>query len=593
MLAGLSVYLHALGAPWYFDDYLNIVDNAKIKDLAEASKEIISPRGLAYFSFAVDYHFWGLSPTAFRITNLILHLAGAGVVYLLVIQLVKKSSYGFWAGLIFAVHPLQTQATTYIVQRMTLLAGLFFLLAVLFYCLGRQRLSSAEDRASGAGWLFLLPALVSGLLSVLCKENTAVLPLILLLIEYLLMEPGQQRKKRVLYLVPFLLVPLFGLVLRLASTEGSLQAFNYGIEYFAWAADGSGRVVVDYHPDNLRVRYLATQAIVIWEYIGLCFRPLKQALDYCYPLVSQLFNWASICGALGLGALAALGWRLRRARPVIAFGIGWFLLLLLVESSVIPLDPFFEHRLYLPLIGVVLIVVDVVVRFLSPRLTAIVLTLLVAGSMQLTWQRNALWNDKIAFWQQNVSVRSFAYRPFANLGKALLNNDDLTGAKAAFEQVVRLHPESAEGHVNLGILLDKLGQGDRAVLHLQKALTLPGENDRASYNLGVHYELAGDYRQAREYYRRAVQLAPDNYRSYFGLGVVNYHLGELSASLQRFRVAKQLAPQEPKVIYNHASVALEAGQFAEARAALPVLKRLHPEYYRQLSAALAAEEKGE
>ena len=152
LLIGGLLYSAGLGAPWYFDDYPNIVSNEKIRDLWQTAGNFFSPRGLAYLSFALDYHFWQLSPDASRLVNIGLHLTNGLLVYLLLQVLLKSRHTAFWVALIFLGHPLQTQAVTYIVQRMTILSCLFFLLSLWLYYSGRKRLVDLAAPRRRSAW---------------------------------------------------------------------------------------------------------------------------------------------------------------------------------------------------------------------------------------------------------------------------------------------------------------------------------------------------------------------------------------------------------------------------------------------------------
>lgn len=590
ILTGSLLYSVSLDAPWYFDDYPNIVDNQKIRDLWRIAGNFFSPRGLSYLSFALDYHFWQLSPAPYRLMNVGLHLCNGLMVYWLIQVLVQRRDYAFWVALIFLAHPLQTQAVTYIVQRMTSLSCLFFLSALIMYVHGRKRMEVVQSQAR-LGWLLLAGTFLLGICSILTKENTAVLPAVLLLLEFFFIASGAfVWKKRLLFVLPFFLVPLLGLMLQVTDVASPLSVVGGGIEYFVLAQDGAGQVLADIQPEHLRGRYLATQAVVIWQYVGLFFWPQQQALDYCYPLVDSLLNWRSLMGGTGLLTLLAVAWRLRRLRPLISFGIGWFLLLLLVESSVIPLDAFFEHRMYVPLIGLGLVLVDSCDWFLSRINRFVLLALFVSPLLLLTWQRNELWTDKVAFWEDNISKHPFAYRPYENLGKAYYSAGDLWSAQEAFARALQLNPDAAQPHVGLGVLYDELGLREQAITLLEKALTMEGQRSLAAYSLGVVYEKTAEYGKAEEYYRLATYFDSKNHKGYLGLGVVLYHQGDLSAALVQFGKAIRLAPTEADALFNYASVALELGRVEESRSYLPRLKRLDAGFYRQLLRDIEAAE---
>jgi tetratricopeptide (TPR) repeat protein len=466
---------------------------------------------------------------------------------------------------------------------MNLLACFFFLLAVLFYCFARKRLQKHIKKRCWLSYLLFLLAVVFGVFSILSKENTAVLPIIILLVEIFFIRSEQTRfRESLCYVAPFILVPVAGLVFYAIDMFYAVELNKPLAVFFLSAPDDSGRLIVVEHPESLRLRYLQTQFIVVWQYVALFFWPLNQALDYCYPLVSDLINWKSLFGFLGVSVSLMASWIIRRKSPLIAFGLLWFFLLLVVESSVIPLDPFFEHRLYLPIVGLILIVLSALKRLFNEKIASSILFVAVVALSILTWQRNELWNDPIELWKDNVRVTPFAYRPWLNLGSSYSKIGDMENAKAALMRGLELNPNSARGHVNLGSALDELGEKKLAIAHYQKALIIGGDNFRAAFNLGVLYEKAKEYDQAKRYYVLAIKFNPHSYKGYLGLGAALYYQGKLKEALKQFESAKRYGPNVPDVVYSYASVALELGQLDRARKYLPHLKRLNAELYRNL-----------
>ena len=200
-LLAILIYSNTFSVPFLFDDTPNIVENPQIKDLSNFS-DFSGSRYVGFLSFSLNYRFGGLHVFGYHLVNLLIHIINGFLVYTLVLLLFRASSrlsptthdlspfnsahwIAFATALLFVSHPIQTQAVTYIVQRFSSLATLFYLLTVVAYL--RWRLASPEGRRR---YLWYGAALVSTVLAMKTKENSITLPLMLLLVEGVLERSG-------------------------------------------------------------------------------------------------------------------------------------------------------------------------------------------------------------------------------------------------------------------------------------------------------------------------------------------------------------------------------------------------------------------
>ena len=597
VLLGALIYANTLHVPWYLDDYRVILENPSISRLQEALGNLFSAsRGPADLTFAINYKFNGKSVTGYHLVNIAIHLITSCLVFLLLKRAIRsRPLLALGGALIFVAHPLQTQAVTYIVQRMTSLAGLFFFLALYLYVRARE----ATEEARGRHWLLYSGALFCGALAVFTKQNTAILPLALILFDRYFLPRGriQEWHRLLLYVAPFCLVPgwlgVKSLVLPML-TEGGIE--------------NVGAVAKLAHLKNLSpINYLVTEFSVIWLYLRLLFVPYGQALEYDFPIAGEVWTWQSGIALLGIAVLFAIAAFLRKRNPVVSAGILLFFLGLAVESTIIPLDPVFEHRLYIPMFGFALVVMGAFA--LLPRRAAMAgIVLIIAALGALTWQRNALWNDPLAFYQDNLRQAPGSERVHLDLGVILMERGRLDEAQRHFEQALEINPDYVQVHINLSRVLAKqenysgaltvlqegvrrdpsyfilynnlgalhnlLGQHQAAVGYLQKGLAIEPENAEMHFNIGLAYDELGLVDEAVVHYRLSIRMDDQKSMSHFNLGVALYGKGERREALQELLVASRLDPDNAKALYNAAVIYLESGDMQAARQLASSLERV-------------------
>ena len=580
---GAALYSNTLQVPWYFDDFPSIVDQPTIRNLDLAFQNLLAGRGLATLTFALNYHFGGIDTTGYHLVNILTHIITSGLVFLILKRVWKDTLLlPFFGALIFLIHPLQTQAVTYIVQRMTSLSGLFFLLAIYLFLHANTILQGGSRLMSARHVCFYGLSLLCGALAVMIKQNAAVLPAALFLIEFFF--PTVPRKscwKLGVYLLPFVIVPLWiglsQLVLPVLG-GGAHQAIT-GTQSLV----GSGPITPMY--------YLVTEFTVFWIYIKLLFWPVGQALDYSYPIVKRLLSWPNFLAFGGLLGLIALAVTLYRRRPLISFGIAWFFLTLSVESTIIPLDPVFEHRLYIPMLGFVVVLIDLLANRLSRKVLIISLTVLSLSLAACTWQRNALWNDPVAFYEDNLDKAPWSERVNSALARTYIESGRYDDALVVLKRGLKINPYNVKLNDNLGTLYDLTGSPKQAIEALGQAIKYDPGYYRSYLNLGVVYAGQKEWVAAIEQYEKAINLKFEYDKAHYNLGVAYYMQGRLQESLQEFKIASDLVPENALALYNLASVSIELGRVDSARVILPRLAQLDAGLFRELQKEIAASSK--
>jgi len=364
IILGTIIYSNTFDASWHFDDHTAILENYSIRNLEETALRIGASRWIGFTSFALNYHFGKLDVFGYHLVNIVIHLICAILVYSLVLLTLKTpylkdssisrytASLSLASALIFVAHPIQTQAVTYIVQRFTSLATLFYLLSLVLFIKARlQNLRGAKFSPSHLG--FYLGSLLAAFLAMKTKEITITLPAIILLYEFCFFSPSLRALARKLPYLTLLLLTFF-----------IIPFSRYGVGLFGISGGTFigiaevGDVIGDATQETTaisRADYLLTQFNVITTYIRLLFFPVNQNLDYDYPVSRTLFEFPTFLSFLFLASVVAFGrWMFKKSR-LISFGIFWFFITLSVESSIIPIrDVIFEHRVYLPSVGFVI-----------------------------------------------------------------------------------------------------------------------------------------------------------------------------------------------------------------------------------------------
>jgi tetratricopeptide (TPR) repeat protein len=319
------------------------------------------------------------------------------------------------------------------------------------------------------------------------KEIAFMLPAMLTLYEMIFFKGNM--KKRILYLIPFLLSMLI-----IPQTLLSIDKPVEDIISDAGAIRGGTQLP--------RGEYLLAQFRVLVTYLRLIFLPLDQNLDYDYPRYSSFFNTEVFSSFLFLVTLLGLSiytlFRYKDSAPhsrIVSFGIMWFFVNLLIESSVIPLDNvIYDHRMYLPSVGVYLAVTTslymITVRLKRRRewmdravigMFAVV-TVVLSGT---TYARNMVWRDEVRLWEDVVSKSPGKSRSHYNLGVAYDSKGMTARAIEHFSVALRINPDSPEAHNNIGVVYMSTGAYDVAINHYQIALSLKPGYAEASKNLAI------------------------------------------------------------------------------------------------------------
>jgi len=375
--------------------------------------------------------------------------------------------------------------------------------------------ASTVPRSPFTGPGFYLLSLLCCALALWTKQNAVVLPFLLLLVDRFFIDPSSRRwKRRLLYVAPFFLLTLISGVKEMRGHDVVLKEARLA-QYWSKANETSANLKVAEAkqvslvkpPENLQTIYLVTEFSVLWLYIRLLFFPVGQVFDYGYPLAGAIVTLPNAIALLGHLLLMGLAFRLRTRRPLVTVGIAWFYLSLAVESSIIPLDAAVEHRVYMATFGFVLVLIDLLRSIPARRVGLVVSSVTVFLLMLLTWQRNALWADPVAFARDNVEKAPFNQRNYLTLATAYADTGQWVEAEKTLRAAIRLRPDYPVPYENLGSALVLQGRFGEALAFYQIALNLSPDNASTLYNAGMVLVRVRDLDGAR---RVVARLQPLN-----------------------------------------------------------------------------------
>jgi Flp pilus assembly protein TadD len=622
LIVGIIAYSNTFQAPFLFDNKAQIKNNGMIKDLDNFALALqghhfgsegfryIPSRFVGYLSFALNYHFGGTDVWGYHVTNLVVHIINAFLVYFFVKLTFKtpmmqkgpplSSASGagtsgpeiiaLFTALLFVSHPVQTQAVTYVVQRFASLATMFYLLSLVMYIRGRLGAMGNWQEAPP-----LNPPLVRGevkgghspipsrlwpiayysfsLLFAVCamktKEISFTLPIVIILYEFVFF--ATPLKKKLLFLLP--------VVLTIVIVPLSIMHSGKPIGEILSDVSEMTRVQTQIP----RGDYLMTEMRVITTYIRLIFVPVNQNLDYDYPIYHSLFTPAVFLSFLFLSGLFGTAvYLLYKSRQgargygqeaqdtpqgeepktgssplasdlspiacqrLIAFGILWFFITLSVESSVIP-------------------IADVIFEH-RVYLPSVGFFTAIATGVFLVAARLKREKSMIPI----VVVITLA------LSATTYARNNVWRDEAGFwEDVVKKSPNKARPRNNLGIIYYKTGHLDKAVKELEIAIRLAPGIDDTHCNLGVVYNAQNRLSKAIVELRAALRLNPDNAEARYNLGVAYHQQGRLVKAMREYQTAVRLNPDYAEAHNNLGVIYQKQGMLDKAMGEFQTALRLN------------------
>ncbi len=497
--AGALAYRNTLNSPFIFDDMTQIVQNEHIRSWHWPWSFIENNRRpFLYATLAFNFHFSGLNPFGYHLFNISVHILAAMMFFLLVRKTLlfpaaaerfrrKANVLALSAATLWLLHPIHTQAVTYLIQRAESLMGLFFLSTLYF--------SSKYFTSRRHSWI--MAAAVTSLLAGLTKEVALVLPFMIFFYDRTFISVNSRealKNNRWLY---------------------ASLSLTWAVMFFLYLTTNPEKILTAGFglAGMTPLQYVLNQPPVILHYVRLAFWPEPLVFDYDWPPVQNIiFLWPAIAVVLSWIVVLVVAYK---RFPVASFlGLSFFILLL-PSSSILPLkDLVFEYRLYLPLacgaVAFVLLLKIYAEKFIAERkrqtffVVGIVLSCLVLGG--LTYQRNKTYANEEKVWLDVIRKQPSNSRAYNNLGEYWLRRGRESDAKDCFMKALVLNPNYPDVYANMTVVLGKEGKVDEAIQYAKQAVVLDPDFAIAYNNWGSALSQAGRYAEAVPYFKKTLAL---------------------------------------------------------------------------------------
>lgn len=513
VLSLATAYGNTFSAPFIFDDTINILENTTIRQLwppwhsfSVPAETGIVGRPIVNLSLAINYAISDEKVWSYHLVNLIIHILATLTLFGIVRRTLMANkagiiysgnsfSFALACALLWGVHPLQTQAVTYIIQRCESLMALFFMMT--FYCALRGCQSEDQTR-----WHLL--AIMCFLFAVGSKEVAVIAPLVLLSYEWVFKgrHPLQSIK-----LSPLLYSGLaLGLTVALLIVVGGNTLISRTVNT----------------PVDLTT-YWMTQCQVILHYLSLALWPSNLTIDYGWPAAPFAEAWPAVIAIIIALSLTMIF--LFKKKPLGFLGTCFFLIL--APSSLIPLPDFaFEHRMYLSLAALIPLVIIAIAQAYAwgqkrwplklfpenpyfPNVLMILAICFVLAYWLLTFQRNHDYRSAIAIWSDTIKKRPVNFRGYHGLGLALTSMGRIDEGLHSLRHALKLNPHDAYANIDTGYTLYLLNRPDEAIPFFREAIRIKPRNAKAHNNLGAALARTNRLSEAIFHFSEALKIKPD------------------------------------------------------------------------------------
>jgi len=549
-------YAHSIQGKFVFDDEGLIETRDSVHEF-DVVAFFESDRPFLLFTFAINYAIGNLNPLTYHIVNIAIHISASIVLFLLLRNVLGSNRFSTdWesngialaASLLWAVHPLQTQSVTYIVQRGESLCGLMLLLCLLM---------TFKSKISKRGYLFQIGVVTCCTIGMFTKGVMITAPLLILLFDKLALQSSWKSilRRRFMY---------FGVM------AGSLSfILHMALKYEPVSRTLTGSIKHAGTP----LEYLYTQTSVILHYLYLSFWPRTLCIDYKWPVAREFTTTIAASGLLLL-SLLVISLLLTYYRPRLGFiGLAFFIVLAPTSSFIPIMDAAFEHRMYLPLATVAILFTTTVFyllrslisndEILRPTFAAsiCVVAMCLVARTQL---RNKDYVHPERLWMSAIEVSPRNNRAITNLGVAYADAGRHADAVEQYKHALSIKPKYAVANFNLADSLQLLSRFEEAIEASKKHLEIRPNSHRGHFQLGTIHERLRNFEEAKQSYRDVIKIKPDHGFAHYNLARLLAKSQETEQARQAFETAIAVNPMNAKFIEAYGNFFARQDQFERA-----------------------------
>lgn len=501
---------------------------------------------LTWLSLMLDYQLYGLNAGGFHWTNLLLHIISTILLFLVLSRMTGSLWRSGFVAVLFALHPLHVESVAWIAERKDVLSGVFWMLTMYAYV-------SYVDRPGAWRYLMILSAFILGLMA---KPMLVTLPFVLLLLDYwplnrfrlelknnetvirrkiAFIPVGQRNTISLLILekIPFIILTIIiSAITFFTENKHSAIASLKGLSIYA-------RI------DNALVSYV--------EYISKMILPVNLAVFYPHPMTLSypmtLPLWQVGFCLLLLICISLINLYYIKKYPYLIVGWLWYLgtLVPVIGLVQVGLHAMADRYTYVPLIGLFIIVAwgfaDLAKRWQHGRsLFSSAAALILICMIIVTWVQLRHWKNNLTLFNQAIEVTDDNYLAYNNLASIFIEKKDYRQAYQYASKAIQINPHLPGIQLNMGIILARFGNTEKAIYHFQKALKLQPDFLDAMKRLGDVYMQQGSIEAAISQYSKVLNITPNDPEMHNSLGIALAIRGKPDAALIHFRRALDLKP---------------------------------------------------
>ncbi len=549
-----GVYARTIAYPFVnWDDRTYVVENADIRRLSWENIQKMSTQHyvetyvpLTMLSFALDYQLFHFNPAGYHVTNIILHLLSTALVFWLIGILSNNWFIAFGAALIFGIHPVQTESVVWISQRKNVLSYFLFMASMTAYAQSR--------RHPEKGRFYFMLSWLTFMAACFAKALVVVLPAVLFAFDYFY---GYWKKRDWLRYLPFLgAAILFAIIAKKGIVEGTHQSI---FDENASIAPG-----------------VFSFFVIIAKYLQLLFFPTNLSVFYQYSGLSLADPAVAFSLALTPVLLAGMLWLWHYDKRLF-FWILWIgVIVAPALYSALVHGVAAERWLYLPLIGVYVLVFTFVEKWLGSRL---LLAVICASSFLFTFlnlNRQEVWSSPEKLWLSTQSrVGKTTTIPFHNLGIDYIRKGQIDEGIEALKQSLAIQ-ENADTLSALGTAYDKKGDHATAMDYIKRAIALKPDVSTYHNELGLVYSRQNRMPEAIAEYEEAIRLDPEDTASRSNLAKLYAMTGRKEEARQALEKMLAIDPDLEEGLFNYALFLFQVGEFQESKKNLSRFLQIHP-----------------